>query len=47
MAAAAGLPLMLAGIFIGNHFHAGMEERTFRRMVGAVLVISGAALLMK
>jgi uncharacterized membrane protein YfcA len=47
IAAAAGLPLMLAGIFVGNHFHAGMDERTFRRMVGAVLVISGIALLVK
>jgi len=40
-------PLMLIGIFIGDRFHAGMSERAFRRTVGAVLIASGAALLVR
>jgi uncharacterized membrane protein YfcA len=40
-------PLMLLGILIGNHFHADMPELTFRRAVAILLIISGAALLIK
>jgi uncharacterized membrane protein YfcA len=44
---AGALPLMLVGIFIGDRFHAGMDEVAFRRLVGAVLIVSGAALVAK
>ena len=38
-------PSMLIGIFIGNHFHHGMSELTFRRTVAGALIASGVALL--
>ena len=40
-------PPMAAGIFIGNRFHHGMDERTFRRTVASALIASGLALLIK
>lgn len=40
-------PLMLLGIFIGDRFHADMPELTFRRAVSIILIVSGAALLVK
>ena len=40
-------PTMLIGIFIGNRFHHGMSELTFRRMVSGALMASGLALLVK
>jgi uncharacterized membrane protein YfcA len=40
-------PTMLIGIFIGNRFHHGMSELTFRRTVSGALVASGLALLVK
>jgi uncharacterized membrane protein YfcA len=39
--------MMLIGIFIGDRFHAGMSELTFRRLLGAVLIASGLALLVR
>ena len=45
--AAAGLPLMLAGIFIGNRVHTGLSELAFRRTVSGALIVSGLALLAK
>ena len=47
VAFALAFPLMLIGIFIGDRFHAGMSETTFRRLVGAVLIVSGLALLVR
>jgi uncharacterized membrane protein YfcA len=35
------------GIFIGNRIHTGLSELVFRRLVGAALIASGAALLAK
>ena len=46
-AAAILLPSMLVGLFIGNRFHHGMTELTFRRIVSGALVASGLALLVK
>lgn len=40
-------PMMLAGIFIGNRFHHGMNELVFRRTVSGALIASGLALLVK
>ena len=37
---------MLIGIFIGNRFHHGMSDLTFRRTVSGALIASGVALLM-
>jgi len=47
VAFAFAFPLMLLGIFIGDRFHADMPELTFRRAVSILLIVSGAALLMK
>jgi uncharacterized protein len=44
---ALAFPLMLLGIAIGNRFHAGMADRTFRLLVPVVLIISGIALVVK
>jgi hypothetical protein len=40
-------PAMALGIFIGNRFHHGMNETTFRRTVACALIASGLALLIK
>ena len=40
-------PLMLIGIVIGDRFYTGLSDTTFRRLIGAVLIVSGAALLVK
>jgi uncharacterized protein len=47
IAFAAAFPLMLLGIFIGDYFHADMSETTFKRLIAAILIVSGAALLLK
>src|SRR3954464_1639011 len=47
IAFAFAFPLMLLGIFIGDRFHADMPELTFRRAVAVLLIVSGAALLVK
>jgi uncharacterized membrane protein YfcA len=41
------LPSMMVGIFVGNRFHHGMSETTFRRTVAGALIASGLALLIK
>ena len=40
-------PMMLAGIYLGNRFHHGMNELMFRRTVSGALIVSGLALLIK
>jgi uncharacterized protein len=44
---AIALPMMLAGIYIGNRIHTGISELAFRRLVSGALMVSGAALLVK
>jgi uncharacterized protein len=44
---AIALPMMLAGIFVGNRVHTGLSEVSFRRLVSIALTLSGAALLAK
>jgi uncharacterized membrane protein YfcA len=44
---AIALPMMLAGIFIGNRVHTGLSDVAFRRLVCGALIVSGAALLAK
>lgn len=41
------LPLMLLGIFIGNHIHARISDLGFKLMVSGALIVSGAGLLWK
>jgi uncharacterized protein len=45
--AAIALPMMLAGIFIGNRVHTGLSELAFRRLVSGALIVSGLALLVR
>jgi uncharacterized membrane protein YfcA len=40
-------PPMLIGIIVGNRFHHGMSDLTFRRIVSGALIASGLALLVK
>lgn len=47
LACALALPLMAIGAFLGNHIHAHLEERPFRRFVAGVLIASGAALILR
>jgi uncharacterized membrane protein YfcA len=44
---AIALPMMLAGIYIGNRIHTGVSELAFRRLVSGALMVSGLALLLK
>lgn len=44
---AAALPFMLTGIFLGDRVHTGMSEQTFRRVVCAILILSGIPLMLK
>lgn len=44
---AAALPFMLAGIFLGDRVNTGMSEATFRRVVCAILILSGIPLMLK
>lgn len=44
---AAALPFMLLGIFLGDRIHTGMSETTFRRVVCAILILSGIPLMLK
>lgn len=45
--AAIALPMMFAGIFIGNRIHTGLSELAFRRLVSGALMASGLVLLVK
>ena len=40
-------PMMLIGVFAGDRFHGGIGETAFRRLVAAVLIVSGLALVVK
>lgn len=44
---AAALPFMLLGIYLGDRVHSGMSEMTFRRVVCAILILSGLPLMLK
>src|SRR5574341_243716 len=43
----AALPAMALGIYVGNHFHANINETTFRRLVSAILMLCAIPLLLK
>ncbi len=44
---AAALPFMLVGMYLGDRVHARIDETTFKRLVCAVLLLSGAALVLR
>jgi len=44
---AAVFPAVLLGAVIGHHVHISLDERTFRRLVSAALVLIGAVLLLR
>lgn len=44
---AAILPIMFLGIYAGDRIHVRLGELTFRRLVGATLVLCGVPLLLK
>jgi hypothetical protein len=44
---AAAFPVMLIGIYVGNHIHLRMSELTFQRVVGATLLACSVPLLLK
>ena len=44
---AAALPCMLLGIFLGDRVHTNMSETIFRRVVCAILILSGLPLMLK
>lgn len=46
VACAASLPLMFAGVVLGNYIHTNLSEKAFRRMISIVLIASGIPLLL-
>ncbi len=46
IATAFSLPLMFAGVVLGNHIHSSLSENAFRRLIGIVLIVSGIPLLL-
>ena len=44
---AAALPVMLAGIYVGDRIQVGLSEETFRRLVCATLFLCGIPLVLK
>ncbi len=47
LACAVALPLMFAGVMLGNHIHTNLNQTAFRRVVSIILIASGVPLLFK
>lgn len=47
IACAVALPMMGLGIFIGNRIHANLNDVAFKRLVAAILMVSGLPLLVR
>lgn len=47
IACAVALPMMGIGIFIGNRIHANLNDVAFKRLVAAILIVSGLPLLVR
>ena len=45
--AALGLPIMGLAMYVGGHIHTSISQTTFHRAIGVLLLLSGAALLLK
>jgi len=41
------LPIMFFSMYIGNHLHTNISQRTFQKAIGIFLIISGFVLLLK
>lgn len=41
------LPIMLTGMWIGHHMHLSMSREQLQRIIGGLLVLSGASLLVR
>ena len=41
------LPIMFISMYIGNHLHTNISQRTFQKAIGIFLIISGFVLLFK
>jgi uncharacterized membrane protein YfcA len=44
---AVALPLMFAGVMLGNHIHTNLNQTAFCGVVGIILIASGVPLLLK
>lgn len=44
---AAGVPIMVVGMYVGGHIHTNLSQQAFQRMISVVLVGSGISLLLK
>ena len=44
---AASLPVMAIGVWAGNHIHANLDQLKFKRLVAAILILSGIPLLLR
>jgi uncharacterized membrane protein YfcA len=44
---AAALPIMAVGVWAGNHIHANLDQLKFKRLVAAILILSGIPLLVR
>ena len=44
---AASLPVMALGMWAGNHIHANLDQLRFKRLVAAILILSGIPLLLR
>jgi uncharacterized protein len=47
IACAAAFPMMLVGVFLGNHIHANLNQMAFQRLVALILIASGFPLLFR
>jgi uncharacterized membrane protein YfcA len=43
----ATLPLVVAGLYLGDRIHLGLSQRAFARLVSVILLGSGTALLIR
>lgn len=41
------VPVMLVGVWVGNHIHANLDDTAFKRLVGCILIASGVPLLFR
>ena len=41
------LPIMFLSMYVGNHIHTNITQRTFQKAIGIFLIFSGFALLLK
>lgn len=41
------LPIMFLAMYIGNHLHTNISQRTFQKSIGIFLIFSGFALILK